>query len=169
MGKLIHAFWNICLLRQAPQDLPASNALMMLSMLAYGVASILVGLLSLSPGAAFMSGLLDVALMGAMTQLLLWIRELGARFVQTFTALMGTGAIMGVLALPLLFIQLQMGGQPALVPSLLILGLMIWNLAIVGHILRHAMGAPFFVGVLLAVVFMYVSVSVMRSLFVTTG
>ena len=110
-----------------------------------------------------------MALMGAMAQLLLWIRELGARFVQTFTALMGTGAIMGVLALPLLFIQLQMGEQPALIPSLLILGLMIWNLAIVGHILRHAMGAPFFVGVLLAVVFMYVSVSVMRSLFVTTG
>lgn len=169
MGKIIEAFWKICLFRQGPQDLPVSSVLMLASMLVYTVASVLVGLLNLSPIAALFSGVLDVALVAAMTQLLLWIKALGARFQQTFTALMGTGAILGFLALPLLYIQLQIGEQPALLPSLLTLALMIWNLAIVGHILRHAIGAPFFVGVLLAVVFMYVSISVMRSLFITTG
>lgn len=169
MGKIIEAFWKICLFRQGPQDLPASSVLMLVSMLVYAVASVLIGLLNLAPIAALLSGILDVALVAAMTQLLLWIKALGTRFQQTFTALMGTGAMLGFLALPLLYIQLQMGDQPALLPSVLTLGLMIWNLAIVGHILRHAIGAPFFVGVLLAVVFMYVSISVMRSLFVTTG
>ena len=169
MSKVINAFWKICLLKLAPQDLPASSGLMLLSMLAYGIASALVGLLSLSPEKAFLSGVLDIALVGAMTQLLLWIRQLGARFLQTFTALMGTGAILGLFALPLLFMQMQTGDQPALLPSVLILGLMIWNLSVAGHILRHAISAPFFVGVLLALVYMYVSISVMRSLFVTTS
>ena len=82
---------------------------------------------------------------------------------------MGTGAILGLFALPLLFMQMQTGDQPALLPSVLILGLMIWNLSVAGHILRHAISAPFFVGVLLALVYMYVSISVMRSLFVTTS
>ena len=77
---------------------------MLVSALAYGFASALVGLLSLEPIPALLSAVLDVALMGAMTQLLLWIRELGPRFQQTFTALMGTGAILGMLALPLLII-----------------------------------------------------------------
>lgn len=169
MGKIVDAFWKICLFRQGPQDVPASSTLMMLGMLAYATTSVFIGLLNLSPVAALLSGVFDMALVAAMTQLLLWIKDLGARFQQTFTALMGTGAILGLLALPLLYIQLQVGEQAALLPSVLILALVVWNLAVVGHILRHAMGAPFFVGLLLAVVFMYVSVSVMRSLFVTTG
>ena len=165
MNKLIDAFWKICLFKLGPQDLPASSALMLISTLAYGVASMLGAMLKLSPGAAFLSGLLDAALVGAMTQLLLWIREKGARFQQTFTALMGTGAILTFLALPLVYVQLQLGDQGAVMPSILVLGLTLWYFAIIGHILRHAISAPFFVGVLLAILYMYVSTSVMRSLF----
>jgi len=169
MGKIIEAFWNICRFKIGPQDLPASSFLMLVSMLAYIVMSVLVGLMDLKPVSAVLSGILDVALVAAMTQLLLWIKEMGGRFMQTFTALMGTGAILGLVALPLLIIQMQLGEQSAFLPSVFIIALTIWNLAIVGHILRHAISAPFFVGVLLAVAYMYVSVSVMRSLFVTSG
>ena len=169
MGKLIEAFWKICLFKLAPQDLPTSSVLMAVSALAYGIASALGNLLVLSPGAAVLSGALEVALIGAMTQLLLWIKELGARFQQTFTALMGSGAIIFLMALPLSFIQMQMGDQGAILPSVMIVVLVFWYLSVVGHILRHAISAPFFVGVLLAVIYMYVSISVIQSLFVTNS
>jgi len=165
MKKVIDVFWKICLFKLAPQDLPASSYLLLVATLAYGLAGILVGLMSLSPGQAFIYGVLDIALVGSMTQLLLWIKEMGPRFQQAFTALMGTGAIMGFLALPLVFLQIQAGDQPALLPSVMLLGLVMWSLGIVGHILRHTISAPFFVGVLLAVMYMYVSMSIMRSLF----
>ena len=140
---------------------------MMASAGAYCVASMLGNLMVLSPGAAAVAAVLEVALVGAMTQLLLWIKELGARFQQTFTALMGSGAIVFIMALPISFVQMQMGDQGAVLPSVMILVLIFWHLSVVGHILRHAMSAPFFVGVLLAVIYMYVSISVIQSLFVT--
>lgn len=169
MRKVIEVFWKICLLKLGPQDLPASNFLMLISALAYTLINALGALLVLSPAQAILSAILEVALIGAMTQLLLWIKEQGARFQQTFTAMMGSGAIIVVLALPLSFIQAQAGEQGAFLPSVMILGLMFWNLTIVGHILRHAIAAPFFIGVLLAVIYMYVLISVTRSLFVTTN
>lgn len=169
MEKIINVFWKICLFKLAPQDLPASNHLMLLSMVLYGIVSALIGLLNLTPGAAFLSAIFDIALVGAMTQLLLWIKHLTPRFQQAFTALMGSGAILGLFALPWLFLNMQMAEAPALLPSLIILGLVMWNLGIVGHILRHTISAPFYVGVLLAILFMYVSMSTMRSLFGTTN
>ena len=169
MIKVINVFWRICLLKLAPQDLPASSFLLLVSMLGYGLAGVLIGLISLSPGQAFISSVLDIALIGSMTQLLLWIKEMGPRFQQAFTALMGTGAILGFLALPILFLQMQIGEQPAFIPSLMIVVMVIWSLAVVGHILRHTISAPFFVGVLLAVTYMYVSMSIMRSLFATAS
>jgi hypothetical protein len=169
MKNLIDVFWKICVFKLKPQDLPASGFLMLVSVVAYALASVLVSLMSLAPGVALLAALFDVALMGAMTQTLLWIRELGPRFQQTFTALMGTGAILGFLALPLLFVQMLLGEEGAMVPTILMLALTFWNLAIVGHILRHAITAPFFVGALLAVLYMYVSISIMRSLFATAS
>jgi len=169
MKKVIDVFWKICLFKLAPQDLPVSSFLLLVSMLGYGLAGVLVGLMSLSPGQAIISSVLDIALVGSMTQLLLWIKEMGPRFQQAFTALMGTGAIMGFLALPLVFLQVQAGDQPALLPSVMLLGLVMWSLGIVGHILRHTISAPFYVGVLLAVLYMYVSMSIMRSLFATVS
>ncbi len=165
MKEVIEGFWKICLLKLAPQDLPASGFLMLISTLAYMLINTIGALLILSPMQAILSAILEVALVGAMTQLLLWIKEMGARFQQTFTALMGSGAIIVALALPLSFIQMQVGEQSAVLPSVMILGLMIWNLAIVGHILRNAISSPFFVGVLLAIIYMYVLISVSRSLF----
>ncbi len=169
MKKVIDSFWKICLLKSAPQDLPASNFLLLMSVLAYGLAGIMIGMISMPPGQTFISSLLDIALVGSMTQLLLWIKDMQPRFQQAFTALMGTGAILAFLALPVLFLQIQMGEQPAFIPSLIIICMVLWNLTVVGHILRHAISAPFFVGMLLAVTYMYVSMSIMRSLFATAS
>jgi len=169
MKKVIDVFWKICLFKLRPQDLPASSFLLLVSMLAYGIAGVLVGLMSLSPGVALISTVLDIALVGSMTQLLLWIKQMTPRFKQAFTALMGTGAIVGFLALPLAFLQTQAGEEPAVLPSVMLLGLVLWSFGIVGHILRHTISAPFFVGVMLAVLYMYVSMSIMRSLFATAS
>ena len=169
MKNVIDVFWKICLFKLRPQDLPVSSFLLLVSTVAYAIVGLLVGLTSLSLGEALISTVLDIALVGSMTQLILWIKEMGPRFQQAFTALMGTGAIVGFLALPLAFLQMQAGEEPAVLPSVLLLGLVMWSLGIVGHILRHTISAPFFVGVMLAVMYMYVSMSIMRSLFVTVG
>lgn len=166
MNALLDAFWKICIFRLNPQDLPTSTALLYLSALLYALLNAVVASLNLSLGPALMSAVVDVLLITGLTWLVLWVRDLGPRFSQTVTALMGTGAIIGLVAMPLVWWQTQVGLQGSLIPSFLMLCVLLWSLAVVGHILRHALNTPLFVGVLIAVLYMYVSINIIRVLFV---
>ncbi len=46
-----------------------------------------------------------------------------------------------------------------------LLGLVIWSLVVTGHVLRRALSAPLIVGVLIAIVFYWVAISVQDALF----
>ena len=164
MFQLVNVFWQICLLKRAPQDVPASTTLLWLTLGVYSVIGFGVSLITLGGVAAFISSVVDMGLLAGLTFLVLWSRELTPRYVQTTTALAGTGAIMTALALPLLVMQAGLG-QSAMLPSVFVLVLMVWNLNIMGHILRNALDAKQWVGLLLAVMYLYVSISVFRSIF----
>lgn len=169
MYAILNAFWKICLLRLGPQDLPTSNVLLALSLIVYGLSSIVVGLMSLTPMQALASGMVDVLIVSGLTFLLLWVRDLGARYIQTLTALAGSGAILAVFAAPVLWWQVQ---QPDVVPlasTMLMMGLLTWNLVVVGHVLRHALTTKLFIGILIALVYLYVAISIISSLFKAAG
>jgi hypothetical protein len=110
---------------------------------------------------------LDTVLLVTLTGTLLYARGRSARIVQTVTALAGTGAIITLLALPLsgwLRGADQAAGEGGFA-LLLLLILTGWSLAIAGHIFRHALSIPYFVGLVLAGAFYWISISVFRSLF----
>ena len=166
MNPLITTFWNICRYRLGPQDLPGSTALLGMVVFAYVVISTSVAGFNLPPAPAFFSALLDAGIIAGVTRLLLWVRELDTRMVQTTTALLGVGTFFGLIAVPLMWWQLSYEDPTqAFLPSFLMLSLFVWNLAVMGHILRHALNVAFYVGVLLAVLYMYISISILRALF----
>lgn len=169
MRPILDAYIKLCLLRLAPQDLPASATLLGLSLLMYGGASLLAALVELRGAQAVMAALVDTGLLTLMTQLTLWIRNLGARLTQTLTALAGAGTVMTVISLPILIWQHAVGLPPqgSMMPTLTLLALLLWNLVVMGNILRHALSAPIFVGTLLAILYVYISISLFRSLFLT--
>ena len=164
MSQLFNAFWQLCLLKSGPQDLPGSKSFLWATLLVYGGVGFFVSLVSLSFVASFISAIVDIALLAGVTFLVLWSRELTPRFIQTTAALAGSGAIISAMALPLLVLQAALG-ESSVLPSVLVLGLMIWNLNIMGNILRHALEARAWIGLLLAVMYLYISVSVFRSIF----
>jgi uncharacterized membrane protein len=87
--------------------------------------------------------------------------------VQTLTALAGTGAVITFIALPI-FAWLHGADRAASEAAfawLLAVFLTLWSLAITGHIIRHALSIPYFFGLVLAVVFYVISISVFRTLF----
>lgn len=87
------------------------------------------------------ASLSDTLLLLAVCWSLLYVRGLKGRFLQTATAMAGTGAIMGVLGLPvfLLFRQVESQGQLTSLVLLLVLILMFWSLFITAHIFRYAL------------------------------
>jgi len=167
LRAIVDPFIQICLLRQGPQDLPTSGILLAIALSAHTLMSIVLSNVSLSAVSALLAGLLDSTMLVILTGTLLYVQRRNARIVQTVTALAGTGAIITLLALPLsgwLHRADQAAGEGGFA-LLLLLILTGWSLAIAGHIFRHALSVPYFIGLVLAGVFYWISISVFRSLF----
>jgi formate-dependent nitrite reductase membrane component NrfD len=138
---------DLCRLRAAPQQLPASTALLALALVNYCLVGIAVALPGSGWSMALLLTLLDLAVMAGLTTLVLWVTGKPARLNQTLSALAGTGALLGLLALPLVLTA------PEPVPAwagLSWLVLLFWSLAVRGHILRHALEITFGMGLLVS-------------------
>ncbi len=170
MGSLVYFFVEPCLLRKAPQDLPASSALLGIAL----AADLLAGMLlshsaGISVGVGLAQTLVDVVLMLSLLYGgLNWTRH-SARFVQAATALLGSGALLGVLAtvpLGLLPSDPQAQGSPGL--SILFLGLIGWGVLVTGHIVRHAFELSLAQGLAVAVIYNFLVYWLVDVMFVGT-
>ena len=158
MSALFELFLDICLFRKGPQDVPASMALLKACLLAYGLSGLLVLMIGTSLPVALLQILLDLVLLGGLLYLALILRRHPKRFEQTLSALTGTGTLMGLLALPLMsWIAHQGADGGGELPSALMLALMVWSIAIMAHILRHAFNTSIWAGALYALGYTFLS------------
>lgn len=160
MTQLIHLFWQVCLLRKGPQDVPSSLFLLVVAITMNGLVA--WGQLSMQEPA--LQALTEtLALLGvslAFVFLVLQIRGLQVRYVQTTTAWLFSTTIVILLVWPIVHLIMQIMEQyeqtsfPFLWANLSVLILVIfaniWSLLISAHILRHAVNASFWVGLMLA-------------------
>ena len=139
MHALIFRFFDICMLRSAPQDLPASAFLLRVVL----VLNILVGTLVSFPLSGFDHALIEVSLDIILLSILLYTglqwRGLTPRFVQIFIALMGTGIVFGMLMMPVVYqlVASDAANESALFTALLWWCIVFWNITVFAHILRH--------------------------------
>jgi len=135
---------DLCLLRGGPQDLPWSPGLLV-ALLAAGTAlDVLVGNALDGDGNALARSLLSSLVVLGLCWVALAMRDLRNRFVQTATALAATGIVFTLLQGGLLWL----GGPfpdaaAALTPTQTIVGwllfaLLLWQIAVTAHIVRHA-------------------------------
>lgn len=171
MNELTRAIFDIALIRRGPEDLPASPFLLRLALLAY-VAMSAVGAAFYSDGPTELVAQigLDLALVYGFFGLLLLLNRKSARFRQTITAVLGTGALLYVIRLPLdVWLGALPEGAPATVPAVFMLLLAIWSIIITGHILNRALEIPFIGGIVLGVAFFVMNVAAYAKLFPTVG
>jgi hypothetical protein len=160
-------FVDLCLLRRGPQDLPASQVLLALTL----VADLLVGVIlaqvgGLSLGEGLLHGLLDVALVLLLLRVALGLTGRVARFTQSATALLGSAALIGVAALlPMALLPAAEGADPPALAVLLMLALIVWNILVAGHILRHTFGLTLGLGAAIALFYDLTVYSLMGALF----
>ena len=160
----------ICCFGKAPQDLPASRGVWLSAVLSYVLGSFLLTAISQDPAVSIISALLDTALLSLLTSTTLGVRGLSSRSLQTTTALFGTGFIFTLVAIPLSLLMSSLPEASAAVFPLFlfVISLLLWNIGVMAHILRHALSSSMFVGVLLAFFFVLVTTMVVTSLFPTT-
>lgn len=167
MIALIKPFVEICLLRLRPQDLPASGLLLGAALVAHTISAALVSIVSLPLGRALLAGITDTLLLGLLTVSALYLQRRQTRAQQTLTALAGCGTILGILALPVIawLHTASQAGRDLAVPGFLLLILVGWSLTVAGHVLRHALSTAFIFGLVLALVFYWISVNILKFLF----
>lgn len=171
MKPLIKLLFDICLLRSKPQDIPASSALMLLTLLAAiasGVPAITGSVGGLVP--ALMIGLLDVALILALLRIFLGLTGLSSRWLQTATALFGTGVIINLLSIPVqvLLDSSSDHSTSQFLGALFYFALLVWSLVIMGHILRHSFKLRLSSGVLIAMSY-FMLINTLVRLFLPAG
>ena len=171
MGTLIHPFLQICLLRLRPQDLPTSATLLLLVLLVHTLIGVAVAAVDLQFGQAIAAGVIDTALLCGLTSGLLVLSNLRARTIQTLTALAGAGSVIGFVAYPVsLWIHdAHHASQESPALALLLLAVLGWSLVVSGHILRHALSAPYYLGLLVSVAFYWISIKILGGLFAISG
>jgi len=167
MLQLIRVWFDICLFRKGPQDLPASGFILGLSLGCYALVALLVASPSLGVMDAARLAVVDTGMLAGFVTMLLYLQSKTERINQTLSALAGSGCLMGLFALPL--VLLVDPGQPAdQVPALLggfWLLLLIWNLFVMAHIMRHALSTSFAIGLGAAVLYALVSMQIVASVF----
>lgn len=172
MLVIINFFIELALLRRAPQDLPASGALLLL-VLVVGVGAGL--LLALTAGVGIGSGLLqslfDLALMLGALSLALRLLKRRERFLQTATALVGVDTLITLMALLPVGLARPVDSDSGLLAlsGLLFLLLVAWSVIATGHILRHAFGLTLLQGAAIAVGFDMLSFVIVGSVIEGAG
>lgn len=163
----VQTLFNIALRRLGPEDLPDSSFLLGLTLAAYVLLQVPLAWVAYGPANVIVTtiGISALLLIGFLWALLR-LTGFRARFRQTLTALLGTSALLSFLSIPFSLWReatLDMQSTSAL-PSIFIFGLMLWSLAIDGHILSRALSRPFAIGLLIAIAYFFLHTTVLFEL-----
>ncbi len=159
---LFLAFFDICRLIKKPQDIPESKNLLTLCVVVYGFLSILLASLSQPVEHAILAGVVEVILIMIFTLAILQASGKSSRWTQTVTALVGTGIIISIIAFPV-YILIGVGDLNKVEASsgqsiglMLLAALACWNIAIMAHILKHALETNFAIALFLAITYIWI-------------
>ena len=155
--RLASLYWRIVLLQAKPQDVPASAVVMYVSIAAVVIINLiaLIARFGVATGIALV--VVDLVLLVGLLHITLRLANKSARFTQTLSALCGTGAWLSLLSLPLVFTADEIGGLEKASPSLAILLIVfhVWNITLIGHIVRHSFEVSFALGVAGAIAYTF--------------
>ncbi|HEY1724838.1 MAG TPA: hypothetical protein VGF89_05415 [Steroidobacteraceae bacterium] len=166
--RLGQLYFAIAIWRRGPQDLPAIGILLPLTIAAYVLVSVVVGVIlpSMRPGWVWQV-LLDTAFMALWYWLLLQSARRPERYLQTASALFGLQIIIAAPTMILVWLMERLPPDDTLrVPVFLVsLALAIWTLAAIGHILRAALERSLVFCLMLALLQMLVEELMFASIF----
>lgn len=110
MGALLKAIWMIAILKRTPQTIPASQVLLVFLVVVHFIIGVMLASTSVAIDAAATTALVGTTVMLAFVYLILRMRGMQQRFVQSISALAGCEALIGLVALPMTYLFHAGGG-----------------------------------------------------------
>lgn len=157
MRKIINLFWQICLFRAGPEQVPTASVFVALVIGVYLITSIAATALFESTlggnvAKAALAVLVSSAVQISIFTLLLLFKGVMSRFMATLVALLGSDILLTLIGTAVLslisFLNAQaIGGELAIqITRIFMTALVIWNLAVTGFILHRATNTGLFLG-----------------------
>jgi hypothetical protein len=160
MLGLLQAFFEILIRRRGPEHLPDSDFLLKLTLIVYvfAQAPVVVALYGWT-GEALVAVLLDTGLLALFFWVLLKFTGREARYRQTLTALLGTGALLSLPQGPLVLLSKAAAdaGQPPAGPTFALLLFLFWSIIVQAHIVSRALSGSIGIGLAVALVYFLLS------------
>ncbi|MDD2724973.1 MAG: hypothetical protein PHH59_13250 [Methylovulum sp.] len=163
MFDLIKRLFDICLFRKGPQDLPYQAVLLYLLISINALVSFLMLFMEHGGLSAVLQAITGIVLEMVLSTFILYGFGKLARFQQTASALLGTGALLSFFALPVMATMIL--GQGGIAVFFLMVAILIWHWGVVGHIMHHALDKPISFSLGLALLYLLASYKVMALLF----
>jgi hypothetical protein len=169
---------DLCRFRRVPQDFPYSPRLLAALLLVSTLFDLAVGAATGDAESAFAHSLLSSGLVLALCWIALAIRRLNHRYVQTATALVACGVLISIVQLPIALLfqppapKADAASSQVLFQFLLswiALGVLVWQIMIYAHIMRHAMESRFGLAVMLTTSWVIAYLALARILFGAEG
>jgi len=152
MSALIRLFWDICIFRRGPQDVPYSQFLfgsLLFIKLTFELATFFIpdGMGSTLPATTVIPYIVVDALASiAAIYAILWLHGHRDRAIQTLTTTLGVDIIIGMAQLPFKFLASSAGTQINML-AMFYLGTMVifvWELSVYSHVFRQALSTSIF-------------------------
>jgi len=136
--QLVKLFWEICLLRKGPQDVPAAHILFWLLLVVGLVVDLIIAVNFIDFQQALLVVLANTVVLFGVVMLLLRMLGYASRIVQTLTTLIGTGLVFSFIRLPVMFV-VKLAPQNVGMFGFVEVIILVWSLVVIAHILRHAL------------------------------
>lgn len=168
MHQLFLLFYNICILRANAEDVPASHFLMAVVLVLYTGLSIVISLIDSTLPQAIISVIVGLIMLIGFTLSGLWIKSYMNRAQQTITALAGSGILFNLLTWPLALLAARFPPEQYISLRMLFFLILLWQIAVIGHILRNALTIPLWAGIGISVLYVFTYIRVMGALFLAS-
>ena len=167
MTNLMMYFLELLQLRRTPADLPASSLLFALLFSLNCVLGATAHTI-FATNDSLLRVLAAEVLMLSMLAALFWLKRAQLRFLQSATAATGASIVMFCMAIVIGLIYQSLGSSlgPALNGffGLMLLTLVLWFVAVLAHILRMAVGLPYWQAILIAMAMHVLQIALARGL-----
>ncbi len=171
MNDLLFIVRDLCQLKRGPQDLPYAPQWLLGLLIASVMLDLVIAMVTGVNDGVFGRSLFSTGFALAVLYALLGMRNLPARFVQAAIALISCAMVFSLLLLPLVMASGKLPANPQELSPLQVLlawlsfAVIVWKFAVDAHILRHALNIPFFAGMLIAVLWSIVDLTLARLFF----
>ena len=164
MLPLIRTLFDIALLRKGPDSVPRSGILLLMSLVLWGLAiAAYNSVFEATNQVSFQREAFGFILGLACYFAILTVAQVPERAIQTFTALIGCGAIMVLCFIAMVVTVGQLLGN--LFVSMLVLTYLIWSISVEGHIIATAINRALYVGVIIAFVIFVLQIGALEMVF----